>query len=89
MGWQDCSVPFYKEVTSQKKLFYTPNMERLASQRMKFTNAYANQNCTPIRVSLIGGMNVIRNHVNNYTQSKDKSPEQSKLFKPINWNMKL
>jgi alkaline phosphatase len=42
MGWQDTSVPFWDSVTAANKKFHTPNMERLAKQSMKFTNAYAN-----------------------------------------------
>ncbi len=45
MGWQDTSVPFWKEKTALNKKFQTPNMERLAAQGMKFTQAYACSVC--------------------------------------------
>ncbi|WOD42648.1 sulfatase [Hwangdonia lutea] len=73
MGWQDTSVPFWKEKTAFNKLYETPNMERLASQGMKFTQAYATPVCTPTRVSLISGMNAARHRVTNWTFKRDIS----------------
>lgn len=67
MGWQDCSVPFYHDTTILNRRYHTPNMERLASMGVKFTQAYANAVCTPSRVSLQTGMNAARHHVTNWT----------------------
>jgi Sulfatase len=53
MGWQDTSVPFWKERTPLNKRYHTPNMERLAQAGMKFTAAYATPVCTPTRVSML------------------------------------
>lgn len=39
MGWQDTSVAFANEVTSANTHFRTPNMEALAQQGVKFTQA--------------------------------------------------
>jgi arylsulfatase A-like enzyme len=87
MGWQDCSVPFYNEVTRQNKLFHTPNMEKLAAGGTKFTQAYANQNCTPTRVSIMTGMNVVDHHVTTWTLEKNKNsePDALGLMQP-GWN---
>jgi len=63
MGWQDTSVPFWDKITPLNKKYHTPNMERLASEGMKFTQAYATPVCTPTRVSLISGMNAARHRV--------------------------
>ncbi len=41
MGIMDTSVPFCAEMMPLNKRYHTPNMERLAKQGMKFTNAYA------------------------------------------------
>ncbi|NVK51257.1 MAG: sulfatase-like hydrolase/transferase, partial [Cyclobacteriaceae bacterium] len=41
MGWQDTSIPFWSEKTHFNERYHTPNMERLASQGMIFTQAYA------------------------------------------------
>ena len=50
MGWQDTSLPFWKEKTPLNERYHTPNMERLASQGMMFTQAYACAVSSPSRV---------------------------------------
>jgi arylsulfatase A-like enzyme len=67
MGWQDCSVPFYKQKTKWNTIYHTPNMGKLAAEGMKFTNAYATPVCSPSRVSLMTGMNAARHRVTNWT----------------------
>ena len=79
MGWQDTSVPFYNERTPQNNKFATPNMERLANRGMKFTHAYANQNCTPSRISIMTGLNVISHHVTTWTLNKNENSEPDVL----------
>jgi arylsulfatase A-like enzyme len=88
MGWQDTSVPFWTETTPFNELYQTPNMERLASQGMKFTQAYSNSVCTPTRVSLMTGMNAARHRVTNWTLRKDTQPvaDDDKLAQP-KWNV--
>lgn len=71
MGWQDTSVPFWTERTPNNKIYQTPNMERLAAQGMKFTQAYATPVCSPTRISLLTGMNAARHRVTNWTLRKD------------------
>ncbi len=71
MGWQDTSVPFWDSVTAYNRLYTTPNMERLAAQGMKFTQAYATPVCSPTRISLMTGMNAVRHRVTNWTLHKD------------------
>ncbi|MEN8123074.1 MAG: sulfatase [Bacteroidota bacterium] len=73
MGWQDTSVPFWKEKTPNNNKFYTPNMELLAEQGMKFTQAYACAVCSPTRVSLMTGMNAARHRVTNWTLKRNAS----------------
>lgn len=72
MGWQDTSVPLWKEKTTFNNIYQTPNMERLANEGMKFTQAYATPVCTPTRVSLISGMNAARHRVTNWTLRRNK-----------------
>lgn len=87
MGWQETSVPFHTEVTELNRRYQTPNMERMAVQGMKFTQAYASAVCSPTRVSLLSGMNVARHRVTNWTLRKDRSPDQaSKFIMPPKWN---
>lgn len=71
MGWQDTSVPFWDKETPFNKRYHTPSMERLASEGMKFTQAYATPVCSPTRVSLMTGMNAARHKVTNWTLKKD------------------
>lgn len=72
MGWQDTSVPFYKERTPLNDRYRTPNMERLARMGVKFTSAYACAISSPSRCSLMTGMNQARHRVTNWTFHKDK-----------------
>lgn len=88
MGWQDTSVPFYKEKTKLNEIYFTPNMEHMADEGMKFTQAYACAVCSPSRISLMTGMNAARHQVTNWTLRKDKSPDpKHKTISPPEWNM--
>ena len=40
MGWEDTSLPFWKEKTHYNEVYETPNMERLARQGVMFTQQY-------------------------------------------------
>lgn len=71
MGWQDTSLPFWTEKTHFNDRYQTPNMERLAKQGMKFTQAYACAVCSPTRVSLMTGMNAAHHRVTNWTLKKN------------------
>lgn len=71
MGWQDTSLPFWTEETEYNRMFETPNMERLASQGMMFTQAYACSISSPSRCSLITGANNARHRVTNWTLEKN------------------
>ena len=88
MGWQETSVPFHNEVTALNRRYKTPNMERLAADGVKFTQAYACAVCSPTRVSALTGMNVARHRVTNWTLRKNASPDNpSKLITPPAWNV--
>jgi len=88
MGWQDTSVPFYKETTQLNRDYRTPNMEKLASEGLMFVNAHACTICSPSRVSLMTGQNAARHRVTCWTLRKDRSPERAdKLFNPPKWNL--
>lgn len=88
MGWQETSVPFHSEVTELNRRYHTPNMERLAAQGMKFTQAYASAVCSPTRVSALTGMNAARHRVTNWTLRKDRSPDTAHpTLQPPDWNL--
>ena len=77
MGWQDTSLPFTNDTTAYNRMFRTPNMERLAAQGMKFTQAYACAISSPTRCSLITGANNARHKVTNWTLERDKPTDDS------------
>lgn len=76
MGWQDTSVPFHAEPTPFNRRYRTPNMESLARDGMKFTQAYACSVCSPTRVSLMTGLNAARHRVTNWTLRKNASNDR-------------
>lgn len=88
MGWQDTSEPFYREITALNRRYHTPNMEALADESVKFTQAYASALCSPTRVSLITGWNAARHGVTNWTLRKNVSPDpESPVMTPPAWNV--
>ncbi len=74
MGWMDTSVPFGDHVMELNKRYHTPNMERLAQEGMKFTNAYAAPVCTPSRVSLMTGISAAHHRITNWTSIEKDTP---------------
>lgn len=88
MGWEDTSEPFYKDVTELNRRYHTPNMEALAREGVKFTQAYASALCSPTRVSLVTGLNAARHRVTNWTLRKNISPDpDSSEMTPPDWNV--
>ena len=88
MGWQDTSVPFWRDTTSYNRMYDTPNMERLAKQGMKFTQAYACSISSPSRCSLLTGANNARHRVTNWTLQKDMSTDiESDEVSLPEWNV--
>ncbi len=89
MGWQDCSVPFDQTKSALNQRYHTPNMEKLASQGMKFTNAYATPVCTPTRTSLLTGMNAAHHGVTNWTspQRNNSSDNPDTQMQAVDWNI--
>ncbi|MFK7810861.1 MAG: sulfatase-like hydrolase/transferase, partial [Maribacter sp.] len=90
MGWQDTSVPFWYKRTPFNDLYDTPNMERLAKEGMKFTQAYATPVCSPTRISLMTGMNAARHRVTNWTLAKDSIKTMEKNHPSLifpEWNV--
>lgn len=87
MGWQETSVPFWKERTPLNDRYRTPNMERLAQMGVKFTNAYACAVSSPSRCSLMSGMNAARHRVTNWTLHYDHQTDaKSNTINLPDWN---
>lgn len=89
MGWQDTSVPFWTQATNFNKRYRTPNMERMAREGMKFTNAYAMPVCTPTRVSLLTGVNAAHHRVTQWTSpDKNKNTDHAdSTVNSVDWNI--
>lgn len=88
MGWQDTSVPFWKEKTPFNERYHTPSMERLAGEGMMFTQAYATSVSSPTRVSLMTGMNAARHRVTNWTLHRNASVDgKSEVLSYPEWNV--
>lgn len=89
MGWQETSVPFYKDSTPLNKRYHTPNMELMASKGVKFMQAYACAISSPTRCSLLSGMNAARHRVTNWTLEynvKTDAPSQNIILPDWNYN---
>ena len=88
MGWQDTSLPFWTKATPLNRLYHTPNMERLAREGMKFTNAYAAPVCTPSRTAMVSGLNPAHSGITNWTNTeKNKNTDAADdQFAPASWN---
>ncbi len=88
MGWQETSVPFWTQKTALNDRYETPHMQTLASESVKFTQAYAAPLCSPTRVSLMTGLNAARHQVTNWTLRKNVSPDirHPELILP-KWNI--
>jgi arylsulfatase A-like enzyme len=89
MGWQDTSVPFWTKETPLNRRYRTPNMERLASEGVKFTHARAHAVCSPTRVAIMTGQNPARSRVTNWTKDRDVIPstgDVGRLLAPRNWS---
>jgi arylsulfatase A len=76
MGWRDVSY-------NGSESFETPNIDKLASQGMRFTNAYAAcPVCSPTRASIMTGKYPARLGITNFLPGTHRLPH-SKLIAPV------
>lgn len=77
MGWRDIGC-------ASSTFYETPNIDRLASQGMRFTNAYAAcPVCSPTRASIVFGKYPQRTGVTNFIPGS-RAGRNSKLVEPPN-----
>ena len=64
-GWYGLSVQMHPDLPNSKSdFFHTPRLEELASQGMRFTDAYSpSPACSPTRLSIQNGMNPATNRM--------------------------
>ena len=73
MGWMDTSV-------YGSEYYETPNMERLAKQSMRFTDAYAVPLCSPCRASILSGQYTSRHGVTSATGHLPPAEESASRY---------
>lgn len=89
LGWQDLSVALAPEPTEFNRRYRTPNVERLAREGMRFSQAYAAAPvCTPTRSALLTGIAPARSHITYWTlhAGRDTSAAFPGLLAP-KWNV--
>lgn len=87
LGWQDTSVPFWRESTALNRHFQTPHLEQLANQGLRFTDAHSCCVCSPSRISLLTGQNASRHGTTNWIFSlqQETSSRTPRLGPPASW----
>lgn len=91
MGVMDSSVPFLVDQTGKpvryplNDWYTTPNMERIASSGVRFSEFYAMSVCSPSRIALMTGQNSARHRTTTWINpdSNNKGPQG-----PPDWNWK-
>ncbi|MEK6477506.1 sulfatase [Catalinimonas sp. 4WD22] len=81
LGWKD---PAWTGMGFMGSEFYeTPNLNKLASRSMLFTQAYAGAaNCAPSRACLLSGMNTPRHQIYTVANS-DRGDERTRRIIPV------
>ena len=89
MGVMDTSCPFLTDMEGKPQThplnewYHTPNMERLASQGIRFSTFYANSVSSPSRASLMTGQSSARHHTTNWINSESNNRDN---YGPYDWN---
>lgn len=73
MGWMD-STPYGSQY------YETPNMQRLARQSMRFTDAYALPLCSPTRASILSGQYSSRHRITSATGHQPAAPQDASPY---------
>ena len=85
LGWQDVAC-YYRAERGEESIYETPNMDRMASLGMRFTQAYSpSPVCAPSRASYMAGQSTLKTgvlHVLGGSPSRPRTPE-FKYIDPI------
>ena len=83
MGWTDLGC-------YGSKFYETPNIDRLASEGMRFTNAYAAcPVCSPTRAAIMTGKYPARLHLTDWIPGRRQWPTSKLLFLPFQQELPL
>lgn len=91
MGLMDTSVPFLTDDGGEpvkfplNEWYRTPNMEKLASQGVRFSQFYAQSVCSPTRASIMTGQNATRHHTTQWIKPTENNRGKNG---PKDWNWK-
>ena len=91
MGLMDTSVPFLTDDAGKpvkfplNEWYRTPNMEKLASQGIRFSQFYAQSVCSPTRASIMTGQNATRHHTTQWIKPNENNRGENG---PAEWNWK-
>lgn len=89
MGVMDTSVPFLTDAEGKvqthplNQWYRTPNMERLATQGIRFSTFYAQSVSSPSRTSIMTGQNAARHRTTNWINSESNNRT---TYGPHEWN---
>lgn len=73
MGWTDCGA-------YGSKYYETPNIDKLATEAMRFTNAYAHPLCSPSRASIMTGQDESRHGIMSAHGHLEPEPPGPQVF---------
>ena len=77
LGWADLGC-------YGSDLHETPNIDRLAAQSVRFTDAYAAAPvCTPTRAAIMSGEHPARLHMTIWREGAKNPPQKSKVIPPV------
>ncbi|MFI3318572.1 MAG: sulfatase [Rikenellaceae bacterium] len=89
MGVMDTSLPFLTDRDGNpqryplNEWFYTPNMERLAGQGVRFSRFYAQSVSSPTRASIVTGQNSTRHGISTWIKPDENNRGE---YGPEGWN---
>jgi arylsulfatase A-like enzyme len=89
MGVMDTSVPMLTDGKGNPKryplndFYRTPSMERFAKQGIRFETFYAQNTCSPSRISILTGQNASRHRTTSWIKPQERNTGP---YEPPEWN---
>lgn len=88
-GWQDLSVPLFRDTTDANRRYHTPAIARLAASGVTFTDAYASAPvASPSVVALLTGRAPAASLVTHTVVTRDRDASAAfPMISPPAWNV--